>query len=113
MVTLVLLGQWLLHDNESLRRTAASMALSLLALPCLLVVGVPLTSGSGSIAFAVIASAALWMTLGWLAAARATRRPAAAWPEYWREFAWSAFAVWAGLGAGVLLVDLLLGRPLL
>lgn len=113
MAVVALAGQWLLLDNESFRRTALSLGLSLLALPCLLVFGVPLTSGSATIALSVVTSAVLWMALGAIAAARATRRPVAAWSEYWRELAWSAAAVWVGLGAGVLLVDLLLGRPLL
>lgn len=113
MAAVALAGQWLLVGNDSLRRTAVSLALSLFALPCLLVFGVPLTSGSATIALSVVCSAALWMTLGAVAAARATRRPAVAWAEYWRELGWSAAAVWVGVGAGVLLVDLLLGRPLL
>lgn len=113
MAAIALLGQWLLVGNDSLRRTALSLVLSLLALPCLLVFGVPLTSGPATLTLSVVCSVALWMALGAVAAARATRRPAVGWAEYWREFAWAAAAVWTGLGAGVLLVDLMLGRPLL
>jgi len=113
MAALVLIGQWLLVGNDSLRRTALSLLLSLMALPFLLVFGVPLTSGPATIALSAVCSAALWIALGAVASARATRRPAVGWAEYWREFAWTAAAVWAGLGAGVLLVDLMLGRPLL
>jgi hypothetical protein len=113
MAVLVLIGQWLLVGNDSLRRTALSLLLSLLALPFLLVFGVPLTSGPATIVMSVVCSAGLWMALGAVSAVRATRRPAVGWTEYWRELAWTAAAVWAGLGAGVLLVNLMLGRPLL
>jgi hypothetical protein len=84
-----------------------------LAAPFVLVVGTLFASSPLSVLLAVVLSVALWLAVGTAAAARATRRPAVAWREYWVEFAWSGAAVWAGVAMGLVAADIALGRPLL
>jgi hypothetical protein len=85
----------------------------MLAAPFVLVVGTLFSSSPLSVLLAVGLSATMWLAIGTAAAARATRRPAAAWREYWVEFAWSGAAVWAGIAGGLAAADIALGRPLL
>ena len=102
---------WLsLYDNVSSVRGVFGFLLAVLAAPCLLVAGVPLTPGAASCVAALVGSALMWLTLGSLAARRATRRPVAMWSDFWREFVWLAAGVWAGVVLALAVVDLLLGR---
>lgn len=106
-------GQALLLGSPGIGRAVAGMACTVLAAPFVLVLGAPFTSSPLTVLLAVALSAALWVGIGTAAAARATRRPAVAWREYWHEFAWSGAAVWTGIAGGLAAVDIALGRPLL
>lgn len=101
---------WLaLYDNASAVRGLLGFVLAILAAPCLLLAGVPLTTGASMYAVAFVASAVIWVALGSLAAKRATRRPVAMWGDFWREFLWLAAGVWVGVLVSLAAIDLLLG----
>jgi hypothetical protein len=87
--------------------------LALLAAPGLLVAGVPLTSGFGVWAGALVGSALLWLLVATVAARRATRSPVATWTDFWRHYAWLAGGVWLGTVLALVAANLLLGRALL
>ena len=106
-------GQALMTGSPGVVRAVAGLACTVLAAPFVLVVGTLFSSSPVSVVLAVVLSAALWLAVGTTAAARATRRPAVAWREYWVEFAWSSAAVWAGIAGGLVTADIALGRPLL
>lgn len=86
---------------------------ALFAAPVLLVAGAPLATGGGVYALAILGSAVLWAVLGAIAARRATRRPAADWRDFWREYAWLALGVWVGVIGALVAVQLLVGGALL
>ncbi|MSV81506.1 MAG: hypothetical protein F2681_05270 [Actinobacteria bacterium] len=88
-------------------------ASALFAAPGLLVAGAPLATGGTVYTLATLASAAVWMALGAIAARRATRRPAADWRDFWREYLWLAAGVWIGVIGAVLAADVLLGQAFL
>jgi len=113
--SLVLAGMALvlLRGNDSTARGAAGFLAAILAAPCLLLAGMPLTTGTGAWVGGVGGSIVLWLWIGTIAARRATRNPAATWRDYWREFAWLAGGVWIGTVGAFVVADLVLGRPLL
>lgn len=102
----------LLRDNTQVWRGVGGFLLALVAAPVLLVSGAPLTSGR-SYALALLASAALWVLLGTIAARMATRTPVATWRDYWREFLWLAGGVWIGVVVGLIAANLILGGAFL
>ena len=102
----------LLSGHTSLARGLAGFLTAVLAAPGLLVVGAPLRSGSAVYFGAVAGSAAFWMLLGAVSARRATRLPAAAWRDYWREYLWLAVGVWCGVVVALVAVNLVFGRAL-
>jgi hypothetical protein len=102
----------LLHGSESASRGVPGFVLALLAAPALLAFGVPLTAGAGVYLLAALASAVLWLVIGVIAAARATRSPAARWRDFWREWGWPAAGVWLGVGVAFVIADLVLGKAL-
>ena len=105
---------WLLHSGGgSAMRGLSGFGLAVLAAPGLLVMGVPLTSGSGVYLAGIGLTAVVWLAFGVIASRRATRRPAAGWREYWREFLWLAVPLWVGVLLALLVVDLVAGRPVL
>lgn len=110
---LALLGRLALVGEHGTGRAVVSLVCEVLAAPALLAMGVPLTTSASATAVAWAASLVLWAVLGIAAATRATRRPAAAWREFWVEFGWSGGAVWLGVVAGLVVADVVLGRPLL
>ena len=61
----------------------------------------------------IAASALMWLLLGVWAARRATRRPAADWHDFWREYRWLAVPVWLGALLAAVLANLWLGRSVL
>ena len=67
--------------------------------PGLLLVGAPIADSS-AYPMAILLSAVFWVVMGFIAAWRATRRPIAGWPDFWREyvFLWLATAIGAGIG---------------
>jgi hypothetical protein len=112
MALLGALGRLLLHGDHSTGRAALSLGVSVLAAPLVLVVGVPLTTSPSATSTGVVLSVALWAALGLAAAWRATRRPAVAWREFWVEYGWSVAAVWCGVAVGLVVADVVLGRPI-
>ena len=70
--------------------------------PGLLLLGAPIAD-SGTYPMALLVSAIFWAAIGVIAAWRATRRPIAGWPDFWREYLllWVATAVGVGIGIGV------------
>jgi hypothetical protein len=103
----------LVHGNTSAGRGALSFVCAIAAAPALLVYGVPLSHGNGTYLPAIGLSTLGWLAIGVLASFRATRRPAATWRDFWREYLWLAAGVWLGTGFALLAADLLLGRALL
>lgn len=110
---LAALSWLLLHDNESTVRGVAGFLLAVLAAPALLIAGAPLRAGSAIYWLAVAASVGGWMTVGALAARRATRRPIATWRDYWRDFGWLAAPIWVGALLALVVANLILGRAFL
>jgi hypothetical protein len=108
-----LLAWLLVKGSESATRGIPGFGLAVLAAPTLLVVGIPMRSGTGRYVLAGATSALLWLLLGFAAARRATRRPAATWRDFWREFAWLAGGVWLGVVLALVAADLVLGRAFL
>lgn len=86
---------------------------AVLAAPLLPVLGAPMRSGTSLYLIAAAGSAVVWMVLGAVAAARATRDPAAGWGRFWGEFVWLMVCVWIGVVLSVALTNLVLGRVLL
>jgi hypothetical protein len=82
------------------------------AAPGLLVVGAPFADES-SYPLAVVASAPLWLLLGFLASRRATRRVIASWRDYWRELLVLAVAVIVGAVAALVIATAVLGESLI
>lgn len=80
---------------------AAGWFLAAIALPTSLVVGMPWEAGNLRYLVMGVSSAVVWMGLGYLAARRATRSPVATWRDWWREYAWYLFGVWAGVLAAL------------
>ena len=70
--------------------------------PGLLLLGAPIADSS-TYPMALLVSAIFWAAIGVVAAWRATRRPIAGWPDFWREYLllWVATAVGVGIGIGV------------
>jgi hypothetical protein len=107
-----LLSVLLLRHNTSLGRGLVGFLLAVLAAPGLLVAGAPLRAPGGAYTLAVIASAAMWLLVGVISAARATRSPVASWRDFWREYAWLAAGAWLGVLAALVAVNLVFGRAL-
>ena len=70
--------------------------------PGLLLLGAPIADSS-TYPMALLISAVFWAAIGVIAAWRATRRPIAGWPDFWREYLllWVATAIGAGAGIGI------------
>lgn len=70
--------------------------------PGLLLLGAPIADSS-TYPMALLISAIFWAAIGVVAAWRATRRPIAGWPDFWREYLllWVATAVGVGIGIGI------------
>jgi hypothetical protein len=107
------IGWLLLHDNRSVTRGAGGFLASVLAAPLLPVAGAPVRPGGGAYVLAGLASAAMWVVVGVVAARRATRTPVATWRNFWTEWVWLAAGLWAGAVIALLTANLVLGRALL
>ncbi len=107
-----LLGLLLLRNNTQTWRGVGGFLLSVVAAPVLLVTGAPLAAGH-SYTLALLASAALWILLGTIAARMATRTPVATWRDFWREFLWLAGGVWLGVVVAMVAANLILGGAFL
>jgi hypothetical protein len=108
-----ILGWLMLHDNESISRGVAGFAASVFAAPLLPVAGAPLRASGVAYVAAALASAIVWLLIGVVASRRATRTPVATWSNFWKEWAWLACAVWAGVVIALVASNLVLGRALL
>lgn len=75
---------------------------AIISAPGLLLAGAPI-SGSETYPKAILISVVFWLIIGLIAAARATRRPIAGWPDFWREYLllWIAVAIGAAAGLGI------------
>jgi hypothetical protein len=101
-----------LAGSDTVVRGAPGFLLAVVAAPGLLLFGAPLSHGPVVYLGGVAVSLACWTLFGAIAARRATRRAAATWRDYWRELAWLAGAMWAGLIVALITIDLALGRAL-
>ena len=70
--------------------------LTAMSAPTMLLVGVPVTSGTARFVLAGVTSLVLWCGVGAWAAARATRNPMASWRDWWKEYLWLAVPIWIG-----------------
>lgn len=107
-----LVGLLLLRNNTQTWRGVGGFLLAIVAAPVLLATGAPLTTGN-SYALALLASAALWVLLGTIAARMATRTPVATWRDFWREYLWLAGGVWVGIVVALVAANLILGGAFL
>ena len=90
---------------------AVGLVGGVLAAPGLLVVGAPF--GDRSLyPWAVLASAALWLVVGWLASRHATRNPLASWRDYWRHYLTILAGIWGGAGLALVIAGAVVGEPL-
>ena len=80
-----------------------------LGVPVLPLLGVPAEGGSGRYALAAVASAAVWLVIGWIAARRATRLPVAGWAEWRKEYFPLAVGVWIGAIAALVIAGTMVG----
>jgi len=78
------------------------------AAPLLLVVGAPFAD-RGIYPIAVLASAALWLIVGYVAARRATRNPMATWSDYWRHFLAMLVGIWGGIAIALIVATVRIG----
>ncbi|MEX1106588.1 MAG: hypothetical protein WEB78_10345 [Ilumatobacteraceae bacterium] len=101
-----------LRDSTGVNRGVPGFVAAVLAAPLLPVLGAPMRSGTSLYLIAAAGSAVVWMVLGAIAAARATRDPAACWGRFWSEYLWLMICVWIGVVLSVVLTDLVLGRVL-
>ncbi len=85
---------------------------TLVAAPALMFVGAPFTEAS-SYLIAALASAVIWAGVGWGAARRSTRNPMAQWSDYWREYAWMAGGIAAGVVVALIAASVIIGDSLL
>ena len=82
------------------------------AAPGLLIAGAPLADDA-RYPLAVLASAPLWLILGFLASRRATATPVAGWSDYWRELLWLTIAVVLGASVALIAATAILGESLI
>lgn len=80
--------------------------------PGLLLVGAPIANSS-SYPMALLLSVLFWIAVGSIAAWRATRRPIAGWPEFWREYVILWLATATGAGIGIVIAAARIGNTLL
>ena len=103
----------LLRDNDAAARGVLGFLTAVLAAPGLLVAGAPMAGSTGLYLAAAAGSAALWLLLGAVASARATRRPVASWGDFWKEYFWLAGGVWLGVIGALVAANLILGGAFL
>jgi hypothetical protein len=94
---LLTLASAILRAGEAGRvRGGLAYLATLCAAPGLIATGTPVNGGTGRVVAGYALSALLWLSLGALAAGRATRSPVATWRDWRREYAWLCVPVWAG-----------------
>lgn len=90
---------------------AVGLVGGVLAAPVLLIVGAPFGE-RGMYPLAVLASAPLWMLVGWIAALRATRNPMADWREFWKQLVPLTVGIWVGVLTAMLIATVSIGDSL-
>lgn len=79
-----------------------------LAAPLLLVVGAPF--GERNLyPVAALASAVMWLIVGFVASRRATRNPMATWVDYWRHFSAMLLGIWGGIAIALIVATIRIG----
>ncbi len=91
------------HNSNMLG--VAGSVLALLAVPTAVAFGIPVEVGPVRAGLAIATSLLLWALLGWWASRRVSQRVIGGWREWFVEFGWVTFCLWAGVltGVGVLL----------
>lgn len=84
----------------------------MIAAPGLLIAGAPFGDDS-TYPMAAVASALLWLVVGWLAARRATRSPIADWQDFGRELVWLSAGVAVGATAALFGASTIIGESLI
>jgi len=102
-------GALVLFATDGTFLGATGYVLVSFGVPLLALVGVPAVTGAARWSLAIIGSAALWWTIGQLAAARVRRRVIAGWREWAGEFAVYAGGVWIGVVLGLVFAARSLG----
>lgn len=105
-------GVALLRLSDAPWSGAAGLLGSVMGAPGLLVVGAPF-GDRGMYPLAVLASAVLWLLVGFVASQRATRNPLATWSDYWRHCLPMTIGIWAGAAAGLGIAALVVGEGVL
>ena len=82
------------------------------AAPGLLVVGAPFVDHA-QYPVAILASAGMWLVLGFVASRRATRSTVASWRDFWREMTFLTIAVVLGAIVALAAATSILGQSLL
>lgn len=106
---LAAIGGLLLWGSSSGSRGLPGFVLLVLGAPVLPLLGVPAEGGSGRYLLGAVASAAVWLVIGWIAAVRATRLPVAGWAEWRREYFPLAIGVWIGAVAALVIAGTMVG----
>lgn len=86
----------LLRGSETPWRGIPGFALAVLAVPTMLLAGIPAAGGSTRWTVAVATSALLWLLVAATATRRATYRVPTGWQEWRREWLPLAIGVWVG-----------------
>lgn len=95
-VAALAVGSVLLALGGSPLKGIPGFLLTAMSAPTMLLVGVPVTSGTARFVLAGVTSFVLWCGVGAWAAARATRNPMASWRDWWKEYLWLAVPIWIG-----------------
>ncbi|NDA77536.1 MAG: hypothetical protein EBY07_07005 [Actinobacteria bacterium] len=91
----------LLVGSNSAIRGVPGFILAVAAVPTLPLFGVPVMGGNVRWLLALVSSAALWFSVGVLAARRSTADVVSSWPEWRREYLRLAIGVWVGALLGL------------
>jgi lysylphosphatidylglycerol synthetase-like protein (DUF2156 family) len=100
-----------LRGSQSTVRGLVGFVLAVVSCPTLPVFGFPLATGGAKWLAVIASSAAVWATVGFIAARRSTNRAIAGWREWRREWFRLAIGIWIGslvgfaIAASILTVD--------
>jgi hypothetical protein len=106
---LAAIGGILLWGSNTGSRGLPGFVALVLGVPVLPLLGVPAEGGTGRYALAAVASVAVWLGIGWVAARRATRLPVAGWAEWRKEYLPLAIGVWIGAIAALVIAGTMVG----
>ena len=98
------------EGSRCLVSSVIGWVLAALALPTAVLVGLPFNAGPIRLSVAIATSIVAWLVVGFAAARRATRVPAADWRDWRREYLWLAIPMWLGVLVGLGGFALLLSR---